>query len=792
MADETPAKRPRKRWILSIAFILVALSIAGFFRLQIDSSLEPLLPQDSEARQTIVFLRDSTFASKALLWFKLTDDNATTAQLIAAAEDVKRKLDPSLISRVIAPPGEANAMDEILGLIEHAGELLNQQDLNELSGLTTPESLKKRMRENYLQLTKLEGSFMMGVIRRDPLGMNARVLGRLKSLSDSMGYKVEVKNGHFVHPDGRQLMLVLDTTASATSMESSRQLVAHLNSIAASAPPGVKITPIAGQVHTAQNDSTMQRDMKLAGILDSIGFLLLFILVCRDWRVAAVFTLPVIAIGVALGLCALVYPRLSAMVIGLSASMAGSAVDYGIFVYTAVWMGTHPHQDMKRIRKHLLLSLLTTMGVFVAFIFSYVPAYRQLGYMTCVSLTLAMLAALYVLPLVVRPGAKVMALGSGMPLHRWGKLARPILIVAMLFFGAALFVGSGVRFDADLSKLDGVSQDVRDNEAAFHRAFARSEADFAILVVAGDTLPAAEHENDKVVQQLASHFKPGELISLTNFWPSEATRNENLARWRAYWSPERIAALKANLAVAGEPYGFSVDAFAPFFNSLTAGPATRQSREIISSMQEQFVAHASGRVQLLSYFEDTDANVTAVRNMTRGNPNAQVISQRAMGQAFAESAASETELLVSISLGFIIVSLLALTRSVIKSILIMLPAILGVAAMLATLALLHLPMNVVTVIAAIMVMALCSDYGIFAVFSWDEDETLFGQGMMSMHLSSITTLIGTSSLLLAHHPALFMVGVSLTSGLLVGYLTAFFVVPGICYVLNLDKKVRTA
>ena len=59
-------------------------------------------------------------------------------------------------------------------------------------------------------------------------------------------------------------------------------------------------------------------------------------------------------------------------------------------------------------------------------------------------------------------------------------------------------------------------------------------------------------------------------------------------------------------------------------------------------------------------------------------------------------------------------------------------------------------------------------------------DVVIGQGMMSMHLSSITTLIGTSSLLLAHHPALFMVGASLTSGLLVGYLTAFFVVPGIC------------
>ncbi len=788
MSDEAAPHRPNKKLILICVSAVTILAIAGFFRLRVDSSLEPLLPQNSQARQTIIFLRDSSFASKAILWFRLTDDTGTLATLIAAAEETKKHLNPDLIKRAITPPGEANAMDEMLGLLDHAGEMLTQDDLSEIEKLTAPDALNKRMRENYLQLTKPQGTFLSDIMSRDPLGVNSRVLGRLYELTSSMGYKVEVKNGYFVHPDGRQLMLILDTSASATSMQSSHDLVDHLNALASSAPPGVSIIPIAGQVHTAQNDSIMQRDMKLAGVLDSIGFILLFILVCRDWRVAAVFTLPIVAIGVALGISALIYPPLSAMVIGLSASMAGSAVDYGIFVYTAVWMGHNPHTDMKRIRRHLLLSLLTTMGVFVAFIFSYVPAYRQLGYMTCLSLTLAMLGSLYVLPLLVRPGGKVVAVGSGMPLHRWGKWMRPMVLVGLVLFIATIFVARKVNFDADLSKLDGISPEVRQNEADFYKNFSRNESQFALLVVSGNSLPEAEAENDRIVKLLSSHFKNKDLISLTNFWPSAAVRKENLDRWHTFWSPERVKKLQADINVAGESYGFSADAFAPFFTSLAAEPSTGQSRQIIASIEEQFIARASGKVQLLSYFEDTEANVTAVRQMLKETPSAQVVSQRAMGQAFAESAKAETKLLVGISLAFIIISLLALTRSVIKSFLIMLPAISGVAVMLATLATLHLPMNVVSVIAAVMVMALCSDYGIFAVFSWDESESIFGQGMMSMHLSSITTLIGTSSLLLAHHPALFMVGVSLTSGLLMGYLTAFFIVPGICYTVNLSKK----
>lgn len=84
----------------------------------------------------------------------------------------------------------------------------------------------------------------------------------------------------------------------------------------------------------------MKRDVHLAATINSITFLLLFLCVSRDWPVAAVFLLPVATTGITIGLCALFYPDLSVMMLGLCIAMAGSAVDYGIYVYTALRMGT--------------------------------------------------------------------------------------------------------------------------------------------------------------------------------------------------------------------------------------------------------------------------------------------------------------------------------------------------------------------------------------------------------------------------------------------------------------------
>lgn len=791
MSDEGKLDRPGRKWMVICIVAVAAVSVAGWSRLRIDSSLEPLLPEHNQARQTVLFLRDSTFADKAVLWFQLTG-NGSVWDLIAAADATEKRLDPKLITRVIQPPSESSALDEAIGLLDHAGELLNENDLADLQKAAAPDALRKRMREVYMQLVKPEGSFLRQIIRRDPLGISSRILSRLYALTTGLGFRVEIEDGHFVNPDGRQLILVLETSTTATSLASSEALVAHLQNLCDAAPPGIRITPICGQIHTEQNERLMRRDIHMGGAINAIGFLLLFLLVSRDWRVAAVFLLPLVTTGLTIGLYALVHPNVSAMVIGLSVAMAGSAVDYGIYVYTAIRMGTDRSANMRRIRRPILISHLTTLGVFVAFVFSEVPAYRQLGYLTSISLILSLLAALFILPKILRPGGRIIGLGSGMSLERWGKMMVPAVIVAAILLVAAIFIARKIKFDSDITRLDGVSPAVRQAESDFQKNWGRSDVQQALLVVTAPTKEAAEEANDEIYKIVSPRLPDGQFVSLSSIWPSAANRHANEVRWQQFWSPRRISDLRGDLAAAGKPYGFSANAFEPFFQSLSTPPSDDQPPAIISTIEDQFTARSKGDWQMLSYFDDTPQSIAAVESLIRGRPDAQVVSRGVLASALKESAISETHLLVGISVAFIVISVLLLTRSLFKSLIILLPVLVGLVAMLAVLEMMGLSMSLLTVIAAIIVLALGSDYGIFAAYAWDGRETILGQGMASIHLSFLTTLVGTGVMLFAKHPALFVVSVSLTSGLLAGYLTAFLVIPGICFLwFNRTKRGAT-
>jgi predicted exporter len=787
MSIEAGDQRPPRIWMFICILAAVAISGAGWMRLSVDSSLEPLLPTHSQARQTILFLRDSSFASKAVLWFRLIG-GGSTSDLFAAADAVEQRLDPRLITGVIRPPSEANAMTQALGLLDYADELLGPNDLADLQRATTPEMLRKRMRECYMQLVEPQESFLEQLIRRDPLGVTSRILSRLYPLTKSLGYRVEVRDGHFINSDGRQLILILQTSTTATSLSSSEALVSHLADLCASAPPGIQITPICSQIHTVENQQLMQSDIHRAGVVSSIAFLLLFLSVSRDWRVAAVFLLPVVTTGIAIGWCALVYPKLSIMMIGVAFAMAGSAVDYGIFVYTAVKMGTDPAADLRRIRRPLLISHLTTLGVFVAFIFSKIPAYRQLGYLTSLSLIMSLLAALFVLPKLLKPGGTIVGLGRGIPLQRWGKKMVPVVIVAALLLAAAVVVSRKIKFESDITRLDGVSSAVKQDERDFQKNWERADSELAILVVTGKTRQQAEQANDQLYRAVSPHFSEGQFVSLSSIWPSASVRRANQARWRQFWDEARIATLRQDLAAAAKPYGFSASAFDPFFRSLATPSHGDQPPQIVSSIEEQFVARSNGDWQLLSFFSDTPADIDTVQALLKDRPDAEVVSRGVMTRAFKESAIAETQLLVGISMAFIIVSLLALTRSVIKSLIIMLPVLTGLVAMLAVLEMMSLSMSVVTVVSSIIVLALTSDYGVFALYAWEGRETMLGQGMASVHLSFFTTLAGTGVMIFAKHPALFLVGVSLTSGLVAGYLTAVFVIPGLCFLWDGWKR----
>jgi predicted RND superfamily exporter protein len=54
-----------------------------------------------------------------------------------------------------------------------------------------------------------------------------------------------------------------------------------------------------------------------------------------------------------------------------------------------------------------------------------------------------------------------------------------------------------------------------------------------------------------------------------------------------------------------------------------------------------------------------------------------------------------------------------------------------------------------------------------------------------VHLSALTTIVGAGVLLLARHPALFTIGVTLTIGVVCGYFSALLVIPALARIWRL-------
>ncbi|MHC4695173.1 MAG: MMPL family transporter [Planctomycetota bacterium] len=764
-------------WMLAV---LVAVSTVGWTGIRFDSSLEVLLPEGSEARKTVVFLRNANFAEKAVLWFQASD-RATMEQLISAARQVESWLDPTLIKRVIHPPRESEALGEIVGLLDRAGELLSEEDLSELEKAMAPESVRRRMRQHYMQLAKPEGAFMQRIIRRDPLGVSTRILERFFTLSEAAGFRAEIRQGQFVHPDGRQLLLVLETQFPMTNTTESRRLVEHLQSLCAQVPPEIQVTPICGHTHTAMNYQSLRRDIQRTSYVAAAGFIFVFLGVYRDWRAGAVFLIPIVSIGVAIGLSALVQPNLSIMVIGLAATMAGIAVDYGIHVYATVRTETEPFAAARRIVRPLATGMVTTLGVFVAFLFARIPAYRQLGMMAGGSLILSLLIALFVLPAIIRP-ARMVLMKRDIPLRRWGEITVGVALAGCVLLITVVVLACGVRFDFELTRLDGAGAEVLQAEQGFQQTWRQGARDMAILAATGATRAEAETRGDRLYRLLVDRFPDGQFVSLSGFWPSDATRQANLTRWKAFWSPERIAQLRSLLEDAGAQYDFSADAFEPFFQNLngaTHGPPKTDG--VLAAFEQPFVVHANGEWQMLSYFPDTTENVAEVRDLLHDEPEAQIVSRRALGQALGEAAASESRLLMWISAAFILVSNLVIMRHWGDTALSLLPAGAGLAVTLALSATTSLTLNLASIIAVIAVIGLCVDHGAFVVHAWNGSAATLLNGVASVHLAAWTTLIGAGSLLFAQHPALFTVGVTLFTGVLAGYLTTILILPGVCH-----------
>lgn len=790
----------RKVFII-LTFFLTLGAIVNLRFISVDNNVGTMLPEDKDIKRSLGFLQEEGFSGKVIIWLKLNSPNHTTGDLIKAVRKLSLSLEPPLVTKVTSGSGESDLLSETHLLSKYAGQIITPESLIRIEQSINPQAIEEKLKNMYQQALTPASAFTMPFIRGDPLGINRELFSSIKRLSENLGYKVSIEDGHFISPNGKNAMLIIDTPIEVTDGFGSRKLINYLNEKLNVLPEFISAEIIAAHLHAVSNEDVIKKDIRLTITIAGILFLLLFLFIFRDIRAGIVFILPLASIVVAINLASLILGEISYFIIGMGVVVAGIAIDYGIHVYIAVCIAARGNREdlIKKIARPITIGALTTISVFVSFFASSTRGYHQLALFSIFSILLCLCYALFLLPHFLDKTAEVnpvRCLPRWIPIIPRGLLSNRVklfnrknaikkvsdsLSVTCWLAAAAIlfFFTKGFTFANDLRQFDGSSEKIIKTEEAFSQVWqARSQP--AIFVVQADTFSRVNQLSDDIYAQAVKKIGNEKFISFSSVWPSKEVRKHRYQQWENFWKHGHEKKLKDLLAVHGQVYNFSPDAFNPFFDNLYACEISEDiPREInfLSDLRSRFLINKDGGYQMISFFPDEENYLQKLASLTKSYPQAFIVSRGALARFISRAVSREVVFLSVIAGGLILFLTFLLLRNIRLATLSLTPVLTAILAMLAIPGLTAKAFNAPAIIAAMVVVGLSIDYGIFMVYS--AHHNLKTQTSLAVSLSAATTLIGAGALLFAKHPVLFSIGLILVVGVSAGCLTALFVTPSL-------------
>jgi uncharacterized protein len=769
-----------KLLVSALIGIVIFFSIINLSRIKYDNNIETMLPDNQDILRDMRFLRESGFSDKVVINLKLKDDKHSKQDLILAVDQLTASIKSPLIAQVISNVPGNNVISEMVSFLKYTPQLLGLESFSKIASQITPDDVKKRLKFIYRQSLTPGGSFMMPFLREDPLGLSTEILRNIEKLSTSLGYNVVIDNGHLLSRDGHYAMVILKTSVIVTEGFEARKLIMNLREELKKLPDYICVDIIAGHMHTVSNEDVIKKDIRLTSIIASLAFLILFLFFFRDLRAVLIFLIPLAAVPISINITYFVFKKLSYFVIGMGTVIAGIAIDYAIYVYIAVRKAGGSQDTVRQVIRPVIFGALTTVSVFVVFFFSSVKGYRQLACFSSFSIMLCLIFTLSILPHFLskqRNDPQIPVAGKLMRFFSFKVQDRILIFVWIVMMATMIILAKGLRVNNDIEQCDGVAKEVLLAEEEFHNAWGGKILP-AVFVVAGKNLEKAYQVNSDVYEAAIKNIGKENFTSFSSVWPGLNTRKVNELRWQKFWSEAKENEVRKMLIDYGKVYNFSEDAFQPFFaqlHQLVDLEIEPKGLSFFEHLKEQFVLKKENGYQILSFFPDQDKYITRLSTISKNYPRTFLVSRKNFSNEISHALSSELIFLSLLSASLTVGLTFLLLKDIQLSTLALVPVLTSIIMIAGIIPLAGLALNMPIIIASMVVVGIVSDYGMFVVYNC---KYKFKTGTyLAVAFAALTTLIGTGVLLFARHPILFSIGVTLTTGVLSGYLSSVIIIP---------------
>lgn len=689
--------------------------------------------------------------------------------------------------------GQGKVIEFLTGALPN---LFTEADARALETKLAPGEVREYLTVMRRKLAGPEGMVLKDVVAADPVGMSALVVAKALPLQTGFG-DAQIVDGRITSGDGRHVLMMAEPSFASSDSKASAALVKEMERVVADVEkqfPGVHVAITGGHRMAVDNSTIIRVDATRCIAIGSAGMIVLCFVAYRRRWLSLVSFLPSLFGTLMAGVVLMLWQKhLSAIATGFASIAVGITVDYAIhIIYHLDNTGSTDHRVIGRHLSRLVfpisIGVITTIAAFLVMLASPMHGYQQLGMLGAIGVVFSAGFALVILPLLV-PVAKK----SGQPplwlTTLWEKYfhweSRQRLWLVLLVLGLTLAMGFGVkrlRFEGDIAKLNGISDSTRRDDALIQNTWGNALG-MTMVVARGKTQAEALARNDRVLEVLSRDPNVASAFSLAAVCPSPETQQANLKRWREFWTVERRASLRETLDKVGGELGFRGEAFGKFWQHVEV------ARPLLTLDMFRGTPLENALNERVALGTNDNAISTLVKMKDRANavklrdtlPDTIILDGKGLADHIAGLARVGLERF-ALWTGVFVAALLFLTLASLELVLItLLPLGIGLLWTFGLMGWLGLPIDLMNSIFVIFVIGVGEDYAVFLVTSklevWRGESSQAAVNSASVLVSALTTIFGFGVMVIANHPVLFSMGVTVLIGMGFAFLATLIIVP---------------
>lgn len=807
-------------------FLMIASSLVFIYfgsKIVFIEDITKLLPQEGPASKSSLVFDD--LKVKDMIMLQVTSEDKKGAELAELSDNFVAQLihadstrcdkseENPYIANILSGINVENLIENNLDKLEEGKEFIkshiptffDESAIENFDTLLTPEALEETMKIKSEALAQYlnDGDFdkyssTLNMLGEDPAGLLMTLLP-----SDGPEFIGGVKfiDGHLMSADSTVALSFIAPAFNSVESDKCADLVMMIEEEALRFEknnPGADVLFHGIPVNGAYNSRQIKMDVAL-----TLGVSLLIICIIFGYIFRNKSTLPLllapIAWGAMFALSCLYWIQgtISLLAMGIGAVILGVALSYCLHIITHFKYVPDPEKLLKDQSTPVFLGCITTIGAFVALLFTNSSLLKDFGIFATLSIAGTVFFALVFIPHFLKPkknrlSKKAFKLLNKINNYPFDKLVvvRWVLVVICV---VCIWASSMVGFDSNLRNIGYHDKEVIRSREVYSEKFNDGNLSLYFATFA-DTRDEALEYTAKLTSALDSMKMEGKVCSymdMTQIFVPEKEQQKRLEEWDAYWTPERVEEVKAVIETAAEKKlgdDYYPGMFDPFYESISKDDYETGSLYDLGLLPEDivgnFIDEASGKFLVMTSAvmpEDCLEDVSLVLNDI---PEVVVVDPNFYTTELVKIVNEDFNKVLGISSIFVLLILLLSFRSVMIALVAFIPMSVSWYVVKGVMGLMGQDFNMINIVIATFIFGVGVDYSIFVMKGLlakakGEDESLLLQHKTAIFLSAFMLILVLGSLLFATHPAINSIGFTTLVGMSSTVLLTYTIQPAL-------------